>query len=616
MLIFFSSPLSNVPFEESCNDDTKILQQLAPNRNPAYYEKPSNMILKSLTLENFKGISSPQTIEFKPITLLFGPNSAGKSTVLQSLAYLYEILERGNVDAEKTEIGGETMELGGFESLVHNHDRDKEITICLAMNVENEDLSDYLTDEEWYLIDSAETRVTPASVLSYVNEISFVLKISWSPILNRPITSSLRIDANGLPIVLINHAKDGKDTKIAYIETQHPVIKGSNEYITPEEFNKKIMEESKKANEKLDRILDDEHSSDENSEDDDSFFIILHDCSREEYYIPREIGETKTLGLGNIPIHGLDGVIPPRDKRLQFDANTWTFEYGTPSTFPLGFETLITSVLSGLVVGPIDMVRRELENLIYLGPLRNVPDRHYVPTKSEHFQNWADGTAAWNVLARADDSLIREINDWMTSEDKFNMDYELNLKKYYELPVDHPISVSIQTGQFLDEDASKELLSSLHSQTRPIIQDKNTGLEVSPKDVGTGISQLLPVIIASIFYERGNVAIEQPELHIHPRLQVVLGDLFLSYIDAPDKLFLIETHSEYLMLRLLRRIRETYNDELPPDAPVATSGMVSICYVEHNDEQTLIKPLRIDETGEFSDNWPQGFFEERAEELF
>jgi len=177
------------------------------------------MILKSLTLENFKGISSPQTIEFKPVTLLFGPNSAGKSTILQSLAYLYEILERGNVDAEKTEIGGETMELGGFDSLIHNHDRNSEINIRLVMNVEDIDLPLYLSDGENEFLEGAGSDITPASVLSNVNEIGFVLTISWSEILDRPIASKLRIDVNGLAIALLTYSKDGKDTKIAYLES-------------------------------------------------------------------------------------------------------------------------------------------------------------------------------------------------------------------------------------------------------------------------------------------------------------------------------------------------------------------------------------------------------------
>ncbi|MBK1646717.1 hypothetical protein CKO25_19150 [Thiocapsa imhoffii] len=74
------------------------------------------MILKALTLENFKGIREPVRIELSPITLLFGPNNAGKSTVLHALIYGRELFERGNTDPRYTEMGGETIDLGGFDT--------------------------------------------------------------------------------------------------------------------------------------------------------------------------------------------------------------------------------------------------------------------------------------------------------------------------------------------------------------------------------------------------------------------------------------------------------------------------------------------------------------------
>ena len=69
----------------------------------------------------------------------------------------------------------------------------------------------------------------------------------------------------------------------------------------------------------------------------------------------------------------------------------------------------------------------------------------------------------------------------------------------------------------------------------------------------------------------GILAIEQPELHIHPAIQVGMGDLFIHAIQAnPEgfptvgKTLLVETHSEHILLRLLRRIRERTDDELAP----------------------------------------------------
>ena len=79
------------------------------------------MRIAAIELENFKGIGPRQRVELRPITLLFGPNSAGKSTVLQALHYAREILERHNVDPDVTIAGG-LLDLGGFATLVHQHD--------------------------------------------------------------------------------------------------------------------------------------------------------------------------------------------------------------------------------------------------------------------------------------------------------------------------------------------------------------------------------------------------------------------------------------------------------------------------------------------------------------
>jgi len=79
------------------------------------------MPITAITIENFKAIKEPIRIELKPITLLFGPNSAGKSTIVQALHYAREIFERQNLNPDRTLLGGETIDLGGFESLVYQH---------------------------------------------------------------------------------------------------------------------------------------------------------------------------------------------------------------------------------------------------------------------------------------------------------------------------------------------------------------------------------------------------------------------------------------------------------------------------------------------------------------
>ncbi|MEA3544437.1 MAG: AAA family ATPase [Thermodesulfobacteriota bacterium] len=106
------------------------------------------MSITAITIENFKGIKDPVRVEFKPITLLFGPNSAGKSTVIQALHYAREIFERHNLNPDRTILGGSTIDLGGFKSMVHKHDTSLPIRLKLELNLSNEDLPRYLEGYE------------------------------------------------------------------------------------------------------------------------------------------------------------------------------------------------------------------------------------------------------------------------------------------------------------------------------------------------------------------------------------------------------------------------------------------------------------------------------------
>jgi hypothetical protein len=101
------------------------------------------MNITALTIENFKGISEPVRIEFKPITLLFGPNSAGKSTIIQALHYVREILERNNLNPYKCLNADESIDLGGFRNLVHNHDLDRRIRLRVELELTDALLPQY-----------------------------------------------------------------------------------------------------------------------------------------------------------------------------------------------------------------------------------------------------------------------------------------------------------------------------------------------------------------------------------------------------------------------------------------------------------------------------------------
>jgi predicted ATPase len=128
----------------------------------------------------------------------------------------------------------------------------------------------------------------------------------------------------------------------------------------------------------------------------------------------------------------------------------------------------------------------------------------------------------------------------------------------------------------------------------------------------------MPLVVAALERRPGLTLVEQPEIHVHPAMQVALGDLFIEAVigDGSRRTILIETHSEHIILRLLRRIRETTYEEFPDRSPSLTADKVSVIYVESLPDGVLIRRLRVDEQGEFIDRWPRGFFDERARELF
>jgi predicted ATPase len=145
------------------------------------------------------------------------------------------------------------------------------------------------------------------------------------------------------------------------------------------------------------------------------------------------------------------------------------------------------------------------------------------------------------------------------------------------------------------------------------------------EDVGVGISQIIPVLCA-INDANPAAYIHQPELHLHPKQQSHLGDIFIerinnNYFDESskrhDKYFFIETHSEHILLRILRRIRETNRSDIRNKLFGFTAEQLCVLYVDKDENgDSQVFQLRVAENGEFIDRWPHGFFTERDEDLF
>ena len=140
--------------------------------------------------------------------------------------------------------------------------------------------------------------------------------------------------------------------------------------------------------------------------------------------------------------------------------------------------------------------------------------------------------------------------------------------------------------------------------------DARDGNDQDLTHVGVGVSQVLPILVMSLLADEDTTLIfEQPELHLHPRVQTLLGDFFLS-MALLGKQCIVETHSEYLINRLRFRAAT---------APVeqSISDLIKIYFVEKREETSTFKEIKVNEYGAILD-WPEGFFDQsqlEAEEI-
>src|SRR5437867_10599249 len=92
------------------------------------------MTLSALRIANFKAFAVAQRVPLRPITLVYGANSAGKSSVLHALALAHHATETGELDTQRTQIGGESIDLGGFRQYVHRRQRERQIELAFELD--------------------------------------------------------------------------------------------------------------------------------------------------------------------------------------------------------------------------------------------------------------------------------------------------------------------------------------------------------------------------------------------------------------------------------------------------------------------------------------------------
>lgn len=130
--------------------------------------------------------------------------------------------------------------------------------------------------------------------------------------------------------------------------------------------------------------------------------------------------------------------------------------------------------------------------------------------------------------------------------------------------------------------------------------------EVLITDVGFGVSQILPVLVQSFYAEANSTVIfEQPEIHLHPRVQADLADVVIDAVRTRDVQFIIESHSEHFLRRLQRRVAE--GEEFTKDD-------VALYVCDTEGDHSRIGELVVDDVGNIT-NWPKDFFGDEIADL-
>lgn len=558
-------------------------------------------MLTGLRIQNFKGIKGPIEIPIKPVTLLYGVNSAGKSSVLHSMHFMRGVLENYDLDPTGSPYAADDIDLGGFLNLLHKHTVGRRMVLGYSLNLSSIDLPEY-------------GATSSISISDKLKEAYVEFGFSADDQDHSPKLDYYLVSLNGADAALVMpdavQVAAGKK-RLAYINVRHPLL---------ESAAKSDADDTAAPVEDLElrKLIP-------RTEDDDDLDAELAGASLEEIESRREERKRelkdeyefhgKHRDLLKYPVTGFRNGLPSWGKVVSssvFDALTDDeFEDDAEKIDLLEFTP---GVLTELIVGPLEVLRDLLVDSRAVGPLRAIPERRLNLDNVANEADWYGGLAAWSRLHECPPAQLAEVSTWLYSADLLGTGYSLEREEFREVPL-HYLE-AVRSGASNTINLNWASVDALPITRRVWLVDSKNHVRVTPHDVGVGLSQLIPVVTASVDSYRTLVLIEQPELHIHPRIQVGLGDLYLQSAAKFHRNFLIETHSEALLLRMMKRIRQTHDGELPVDVPPASKDDIAVYLIQNEGKGVAVMQMRINDRGEFLKPWPKGLFEESLRETF
>ena len=561
-------------------------------------------MLERIEIGNFKAFGDIQAIDIKPLTLLFGANSAGKSTILQSLIYLSEAFTSENWDVYSTNQGGQYIDFGGLQNIVHKKDLSRSIhfgftisgiRIISPVHFKQDEIDfDVREFENWYQKwldirrNMRSERISVSDLHSDLipyYECSFTFRIGIDP-LNKRI-SYFTIDEEKAEIITYDEKKPARKE----VNSEGNILDMHHK----KKFSYDVRNISPLSRFFLKGLIFGKFSTHNFQQATLDFYYGLDLSQENSEYLKKEIQKT---GIDQ----DVDMFFAFWLDNLENEAYDFVFRV---------YSNELNDINTLLGIGSnIDGVWYPIENAVYfsdflasiehLGYFRPVPDRLVYGSTTRPLGR-RDSTAVWQRIVREDSFIMQQINNYLNNPDYLDMGYELFIQKWNSED---------------DESQKSRSLTTLE------VKDLHTDTIVNLRELGHGIIQIIPILAAVVDISRPFISIEQPELHLHPALQSRLADIFSEtcsdvnrkrrFHDGPrfqppygvidGKYYFIETHSEHIIKSI--QLAVSKSEYLSMDD-------VSINYIKRDDRlsHSVIRRIRIDETGAFTEPWPDDFFE-------
>ena len=564
-------------------------------------------LLTGIELNNFKSVRHCN-VPLEPLTVVTGANSSGKSSLLQAVLALTQVSNR-RINGARFPLNDDLVRLGTFANLRHQRaSSDEPVGIACRFSSILRDLSRFVTSSGEFL--DLESRRSKEQI---------PVTVRWAIEMD----SAVRGQVGSARISTINSRIVGKDLEIsAWVErtAKRSVV---DETLPDRHVRRLSYRGTVSSGSSTTEIVD---------------ARVVSGRIRVMFGEPPELRRASSLvrdWLGRVSHQSkTDAPSPDADiwdsgldsvrGFVELAAHSSRFDLPAPSKFVEWFATLDNGIREELVSQTIDTLEHNIElanisgweslsispivsrmqqlcasylsmHVRYVGPLRHPPHGPFVAAPDPDSGDvGVSGEHVASVL-QARRSRVRR----------------------YPLPADEYGSDDVGESSTLEEAVVNWLHYLKLADSMTVIETTPLVLSISVRppgledpvplgSVGVGVSQVLPVIVQCLVAGPGALVIlEQPELHLHPAAQQRLAD-FLIACTRWGQRFLIESHSEHLVLRLRRRIAEDRSDSLKDD--------VAILFAERDDDgNTAYRQVEVTETGGVPD-WPKGFFDQAPDD--